>query len=514
MLPSQAFVQACAHFALDDATLAPELTPEPPKPQPAKRPDRTADHRFMVPALFVIAFGSAVAQLIVLGALPTFAGELNVSGTQVTWLLTAFMLVNGVTTPIVGRLGDIYGYRIVLTVTMLVFVAGTAICVAANLAGSYPGSLVGRSLQGISGGVFPLIMGTVRMNVPAERALPLIGVIATMTGIGGAMAMVFSGPLAGATNTTSLYWVTLGLAVAGLLVIPLLPDTRPAKRSRLDIPGAIVLSGSMCALLVGVTQGKDWGWESGRIVGLFVGSAVLMAAFVALELRLKEPLIDVRLMCRRSLAANNSATVVIAAALFGVMTLMSEYVQAPESGNYGFGLSLSQSGVVMVPIAVMMVIGSRKTAAVNRKIGGRATFQLGAALLFVSSGYLVVEHHRLIDFFVSGAIAGVAYGLCFASIGTLVAAAVEKQYTGVATGVNSVLRTLGGAIGAQIVAAILISHTADGERLPEVSGFDVSFQLCTLFAAGAFAMTLLIPRDRAVTVPSVPAVATARPAAG
>lgn len=498
MLPSQAFVHACAQ-------LAPAA--------PGARVEKAAPHRFMVPALFVIAFGSAVAQLIVLGALPTFAGELDVSGTQVTWLLTAFMLVNGVTTPIVGRLGDIYGYRIVLTVTMGIFVLGTAVCVAANLGGSYPGSLLGRSLQGISGGVFPLIMGTVRLNVPTERALPLIGVIATMTGIGGAMAMVFSGPLAGELGTTSLYWATLVLALAGLLVIPLLPDTRPAKRSRLDIPGAIVLSASMCALLVAVTQGKEWGWESGRVVGLFAGSAVFLAAFVALELRLKEPLIDVRLMCRRSLAANNAATVVIGAALFGVMTLMTQYVQAPEAGNYGFGLSLSQSGLVMAPLAVMMVVSSRKTAAVNRLLGARSTFQLGAALLSLSSGYLVVAHHRLADFFLSSAIAGVAYGFCFASIGTLVAAAVEKQFTGVATGVNSVLRTLGGAIGAEIVAAILIAHRPDGAPLPEVSGYDVSFQLCTLLAAGAFAMTLLIPRDlprnRPATAPAVAPAATA-----
>jgi MFS family permease len=467
----------------------------------------------MVPALFVIAFASAVAQLIVLGALPTFAAELDVSGAQVTWLLTAFMLVNGVTTPIVGRLGDMYGYRLVLTVTMLIFVVGTAICVAANLAGSYPGSLLGRSLQGISGGVFPLIMGTVRATVPTERALPMIGVIATMTGIGGAMAMVFSGPLAGLAGTTSLYWLTLALAGAGLLGIPLIPDTRPSKRGRLDIPGALLLSGSMCALLIAVTQGKTWGWDSDRIIGLFVGSAVLMMLFVLLELRVTQPLIDVRLMSRRSLSANNSATVVIAAALFGVMTLQSQYVQAPSAGNYGFGLSLSESGIVMAPIAIMMVAGSRKTAAVNRRIGGRATFQLGALLLLISAGYMVVEHHRLIDFFIAGAIAGVAYGLCFASIGTLVAAAVEKEYTGVATGVNSVLRTLGGAIGAQIVAAILIAHTAAGERLPDSSGYDVAFGVCALFAAGAFAATLLIPRDRVMAAPAARPLGAARPAA-
>src|SRR3954465_11227410 len=114
MLPSQAFVSACAQLP------SPTAEPEPPAPAPG-------EHRFMVPSLFVIAFGSAVAQLIVLGALPTFATELDVSGTQVTWLLSAFMLVNGVTTPIVGRLGDIYGYRLVLTVTMVIFVVGTGV---------------------------------------------------------------------------------------------------------------------------------------------------------------------------------------------------------------------------------------------------------------------------------------------------------------------------------------------------------------------------------------------------
>lgn len=159
----------------------------------------------------------------------------------------------------------------------------------------------------------------------------------------------------------------------------------------------------------------------------------------------------------------------------------------------------------MAPIAIMMVIGSRVSARVARRIGAASVFRLGALMVLISCIYMVLAHHRLIDFFIAGAIAGTAYGLAFASIGTLVAANVERSQTGVATGVNAVVRTIGGAIGAQVAAAVLIAHTPTGDRLPEASGYSVAFLLLAIIGAFSFAATLLIPRDRK-SAPPVPAI--------
>lgn len=509
MLPSFEFADSCAFFVNRSPRNGEGDLDGPPEAPREPRASAAGDApRGMVLVLFAITFAAAMAQLIVLGALPTFAAELDVSGTAVAWLLTAFMVANAVTTPIFGRLGDMFGYRRVLTGVLLLFVVGTLICVVADMSGSYLGLLVGRALQGTSGGVFPLVIGMVRAVLPGERALPLIGILSAMAGIGGAIAMVASGPIAGVSGTTALFWLTLVLALVALAGVPLLPDTRPSRSGRLDVIGALLLSVALCCLLVGVSEGKTWGWLSAGVLGLFGGSVVAFAVFAMRELDLSEPLIDLRLMCRRSLAATNVATVIIAAAMFGVMTLQPQYVQAPDSAPYGFGLSLSESGIVMAPIAIMMVIGSRVSARVARRIGARSVFRIGAGLVLLSCLYMVLAHHRLIDFFIAGAIAGTAYGLGFASIGTLVAANVERAQTGVATGVNAVLRTIGGAIGAQIAAAVLLAHTPAGERLPAAGGYSAAFGLLAIIAVGAFAATLLIPRDRAAGA-AVPAARSA-----
>lgn len=165
MLPSFEFADSCAFVA--NRAQRREDSPRAPHTSAACEAPRG-----MVLVLFAITFAAAMAQLIVLGALPTFAAELDVSGTEVAWLLTAFMVANAVTTPIIGRLGDMFGYRRVLTVVLLLFVVGTVICVVADLSGSYFGLVAGRVLQGTSGGVFPIVIGMVRAALPAERAPP------------------------------------------------------------------------------------------------------------------------------------------------------------------------------------------------------------------------------------------------------------------------------------------------------------------------------------------------------
>jgi EmrB/QacA subfamily drug resistance transporter len=474
-----------------------------------------AVRRGLVPAIFAAALAAALAQTIVLGALPVFRRDLGVSQTEVAWVLTAFMLASGVTTPIFGRLGDMLGYRRVLVGCLLIFAAGTVVAALGAQAGDYRVLLAGRVVQGLSGGVFPLAFGIVRSAVPASRIPAVIGVLSAMIGIGGAIGMVAAGPIVDHLGTAWLFWATLGLVLVALAGTPLLPATRPTRHGGLDVVGAVLLSGALVALLLGISRGKAWGWGSPPVAGLFAASAVVSAVFVAVELRREHPLVDLRMMRRRSLAATNLATVVVGAAMFGAITLVPQYVQTPSSAGYGFDATTTGAGLVMIPVAVMMLIASPLSSRLAARAGPRVPFQTGAALAVGAYVLLCLAHGRLVDFYLAGVVVGTAYGLAFASIGNLVAEAVERHQTGVATGVNTILRTIGGAVGAQIGAAVLAGSGTAAHPLPTEAGYTTAFAIFALVALAALAATWLVPRRRAdaVVVPlraEIAAVATGR----
>src|SRR3569833_3684344 len=271
--------------------------------------------RDLVPALLQAAFAASLAQTIVIAALPTLSAETNTSPTAVTWTLPAFMLVCLVATPIAGRLGDMYGYRRIMIGCLVCFTAGTRVCA---LGVHSLGVLVaGRALQGIAGGVFPLAFGIVRTSLPPGRVPGIVAVLSAMFGVGGSAGMVAAGPVIDGPGAAWLFWGTLAPAAAALASAFVLPASSPANAGRVDLPGAALLSGALVALLLAVSQGRAWRWDSAAIVGLFAGAALLAVAFVLVELRTAHPLVDVRLMRRRAPAAANLPTLLVGSALFG-----------------------------------------------------------------------------------------------------------------------------------------------------------------------------------------------------
>ncbi len=417
----------------------------------------------VVGALLPATLTASLAQTIVIAVLPVLGPELDASATAVTWVLTAFMLSSAVATPVAGRLGDLLGHRRVLLACLGCFAFGTLVCA---LAGTLGWMVLGRALQGVAGGAFPLAFGIVRTSVPPGRVPGVIALLSTMFGIGGSAGMVVAGPVADAAGTRWLFWGTLALAAGALAACAALP---PARRTT---PGGRVD-------LAGAAPPRAPG---GRVD---VARASLLFGVLA----------DLRFMGRRALVTTNLATLVAGAAMFGVITLIPRFVQTPPAAGYGFGAPAAQAGLVMLPMALAMLVATPLAPRLGRRFGSRLPLQAGAACAAVSFLLLAAVHERLWHFHAAGLLVGIGYGLAFASIGNLVVEAVEPDRTGVATGVNTIVRTVGGAVGAQLAAALL-----GAGPVPAESGYTTAFAAFAALAVAAIAVASAIPRRSSVEV--------------
>ena len=461
--------------------------------------------RLVPPILLLAALTVAGCQTIVLIALPVLSRQLGVSAVTATWLLTGFMLASAVAAPIAGRLGDQHGHRRVLLVSLSTLVAGSLLAAVSDQAGWFPGLLTGRILQGLSGGAFPAAFGLARRFAPPERLGGLIAALSAAFGIGGALGLVIAGPIVTSLGTSWLFWLGAGLGAVALGGAALLPTDRPHLASpgrRPDLVGAVLLSATVVALLLGISQGRNWGWTSPASVTTFITCLACAAALIAVLRRTPTPILDLALLRQPTLLGANIATVVISVGMFAAVTLVPQYAQTPVHTGYGFGYSAARTGLLLLPTALLMVLSTPLAARLGRGTSGRVTFQLGAALAVVGLCGLGLAHDRAWQIYLDNAILGAAYGLAFASLGTVVVNAVTPDQTGAATGLNTILRTIGGALGAQLAAVIVTSSTP-----PTENGYTTAFLTSAAVAALAFLIAFTIPATRRWIRP-----ATSRPA--
>ncbi len=260
---------------------------------------------------------------------------------------------------------------------------------------------------------------------------------------------------------------------------------------RVDLVGAVLLSAGLVALLLAISEGRGWGWTSAPVLGLFTAGVVLLVAFTAFESRTRQPLIDVALLRRRVILTSNLAALIIGFGMYGAFTLVPLLAQTPPRAGYGFGASVTQAGLFMLPMAVTMLVASP----VAGRIGARTGFTFPLVLACVLgalgfAGYAAGHDHEWV-LYGSAAVLGVGVGFAFASLANLVVDAVDAAQTGEATGINTIMRTIGGTLGAQIAATVVISTQAPGAPFPAESGFTLTFVMSAaamvLAAAAALA---------------------------
>jgi EmrB/QacA subfamily drug resistance transporter len=465
-----------------------------PLEEARQHPDRT---------LLILAIGAlayALAQTMVIPAIPAIQDDTGASTASGTWLLTAFLLASCVATPLFGRLGDMFGKERLLLISLIIFGAGSLVCAL----GSHSIALLigGRVVQGAGGAIFPLAFGVIRDEFPAERVASAIGLISTTFGIGGGAGLVLAGIFIDDFSVAWMFWFSFGVtAIAAWATWRYVPESPVRVEAKVDTGGAALLSIALASILLGVSEGNAWGWASAGVLGLFAGGAVVTAAFIAYELRAPEPLVDMRMMAARAVWSPNLAAFAVGFAMFGSYILIPELVQAPKDTGYGFGLSVTASGVVMLPSAFVMLFSGPLSGRMSGRFGSRLPLAAGAVFATVAFAMLAWAHGHVWIVALAGVPLGIGIGLAFAAMANLVVAAVRQDQTGVATAINTIARSAGGAVGGQLAAALLAAHLLRGGD-PAESGYTNAFAMSVVAGVIALAACALVPRPRTARGPA------------
>ena len=434
--------------------------------------------------------GFTLLQSLVIPVLPTIQAGLHTSQSSVTWVLTAYLVSASIFTPIIGRLGDMWGKERMLVVALIALAAGS---VLAALAGSIGIMIVARVIQGIGGGVLPLSFGIIRDEFPQEKVAGAVGVIAALAAAGAGLGIVLAGPIVQALDYHWLFWIpaiTIGLAAVGAKVV--VPESPVRAAGRMSWAGAALLSGWLVALLVPISEAPSWGWGSARVVGMLVLAAALAVAWVAVESRSSHPLIDMRMMRIPVVWVTNLVALLFGVAMYATFAFLPEFLQTPASAGYGFGLSITGSGLILLPSSVAMFAVGVASGRLTLRFGAKMVLVAGTVISVVPFVLLTFAHRSQWEILVAMVLQGVGFGMAFAAMSNLVVQGVPPEQTGVASGMNANIRTIGGSIGAAVVSSIVTS-TARVGGLPRESGYTHSFGLLTIAAIAAAAAAMLVP---------------------
>ena len=471
-------------------------------------PRSTPLRTFAALGLSVASFSTL--QSLIVPVLPAIQTDLRTSTAGVTWAMTAWLISAAVATPLLGRVGDLVGRRRTFLLAIAAVALGSLVAAAAPTLGVL---ILARVVQGLGGAMFPLAFGLLREAFPAHRVPSAIGGMSAILAIGSGLGTVLAGPLDGVLGWRGLFLVPLALTVAGgVLTALLVPESAERARGGINIPAAVLLSGWLVALLLPLSEGGAWGWGSPLVIGLFVLAAALIAAWVVVELRSRTPLVDMRIMRSPAIWPMNAAAVLIGAAMFSTFSFFPRFVQTPSSTGWGLGATVAGSGLLMVPMLVTMGVAGFLSGPLGRRIGFRTQVTGASVVIALSTIALGILHATAWQVMLEAAVFGLGLGIVYAAITSVVVQAVEPTQTGVASGMNANLRTIGSSIGVTIMTTI-VTGTAGADGLPSEAGYTTAFLTVAAIGAGAVAVSLAAtllgrravrPVERVETTPESP----------
>jgi EmrB/QacA subfamily drug resistance transporter len=443
--------------------------------------------------LSLASLAYSLLQSLVSPALPTIQHAVGASQSGVAWLLTGYLLSAAVATPILGRLGDLHGKRRILMVALLGLAVGSLV---AALATSLPLLIFGRVIQGLGGGVFPLAFGIVRDEFPAERVAGSIGLVSALLGLGGGLGVVLAGVIVETLNYHWLFWIPLAMVLVALALTALLiPESPRRAPGSINWLGAALMSLGLVAVLLAVSQTSSWGWGSPKTLGVLAIGVMILAAWVMAELRSENPLVDMRMMANKGVWTTNLVAVALGIGMLSAFVLIPQFAEMSTEAGFGFGSSVTAAGLFLLPMSLVMLVVGAFAGRVEARFGSKAAVLGGTVFTMAGFVVLLAAHDSKAPIFIASGLLGVGIGLAFAAMANLIVQAVRPDQTGVATGMNTVARSIGAALGGQL-AATFISESVGDSGFPAVSGFDSGFLMGIVACGAALVVGAFIPGRR------------------
>ena len=438
------------------------------------------------------ALAFSLAQTMLIPALGELTHQLGTDAAGIAWVLTGYLLAAAVATPIAGRLGDMFGKRRLLVLSLVVFGLGSGV---AALGSSLGVVVAGRVLQGFGGGIFPLCFGIIRDEFPRERVASSIGLISAIFGIGGGAGLVGGGLIADHLSYHWIFW--LGLISAALAAVATqvwVPESPERTPGRIDLRGAALLAVGLVLPLIAISRANDWGWGAPRTIVLIAAGLAVLALWVVVERRTEQPLAHIPTLLEPPVLLTNIATLLVGFGMFGSFLLIPQLAELPESTGFGFGLGATGAGLLMLPGALVMLVTGPISGALGTRYGSKLPLALGAGATSVGLTMLGLVHDTQFAVICGSFVMSTGIGLAFAAMANLIVEAVPPQQTGEATGINTLTRSVGASLGSQVSAAIIAGTVLSATGFPTEGGFTAAFLVSAAVAAVAAGIAVVIPR--------------------
>ncbi|GAA1604331.1 hypothetical protein GCM10009789_67890 [Kribbella sancticallisti] len=399
-------------------------------------------------------FLAALDQSIVGTALPQIVSEFN-SLDKLSWVVTAYLLTSTASTPLWGKISDLYGRRPLFIAAILTFLAGSVLsALAQNIE-----ELIGfRAVQGLgAGGLMSLAFATIGDVIPPRERGKYMGYFGAVFGLSSVAGPLLGGVLTDGPGWRWIFWINLPIGLVALGIVAAVLKLPHVKRShKIDYVGAAVVTAAVTSLLLAVSwSGPTYGWGAGTTIALLVGAVALAVAFVFVELKVAEPIIPMDLFKGRIFSGYAGYTFLLGFAMFGALIFLPLYLQAVKD------LSPTRSGLALLPMIIGIFSASIPSGQLMSKTGRYKIYPIisavlvGGAMVMLSTLSMTTPYWQLaIYMFVMGA----GLGLSMQITVTAAQNSVPRQHMGTATSTMTFFRSMGGAIGTAVYGAVLTSR--------------------------------------------------------
>ena len=386
-------------------------------------------------------------------ALPSIASEFGVSSAIVSWVLSIYLLTGTVMNPIAGKLGDLYGKKRVLEIVIWIYALGVTLT---GFSPNFTALLIFRAIQGLGLAMFPLAFSLIREEFPPNLVPKAQGLVSAMFGVGSAIALPLGGYIAQNFGWQYTYHTVIPVVITlAILIHFYIRESRVRLQTTIDYLGVVLLGSALGLFIFGLTEAPTYGWTSAVTLGSITVSITLFAFFFLEERKAKSPLMPLYLMKRRNVFIANVAAIVAGFALFMAYQTLTYLLEEPRP--VGFGLDILSTGLWLIPLALIQMIGSIVAGRVISVKGPRPVLIFGSAMLIPSYLILslIIGNSGLPIIIGFASLANLAAALLNVSLINILVFSVERQYMGIATSLNTVFRLLGGTMGPAVTGAIM-----------------------------------------------------------
>ncbi|MFG2965577.1 MFS transporter [Streptomyces sp. NPDC048288] len=482
------------------------MSEAPVRPAGSAGPARPAGpHPNAVVAVLALAgITVSLMQTLVIPIVPELPKYLDASASNAAWAVTATLLAAAVATPVAGRLGDMFGKRLMLLVSLVLLVCGS---VVAALSDTLVPMIVGRALQGLAAAVVPLGISIMRDELPPERLAGSTALMSASLGVGGALGLPSAAFIADHFDWHVLFWTSAALGVVAFaLVMLLVPESKVRSGGRFDAVGAVGLAVGLVSLLLAVSKGADWGWASGTTLGLFAVAVVVLVAWGFFELRTPQPLVDLRTTVRRQVLFTNLASIAFGFSMFAMSLVLPQLLQLPTQTGYGLGRSMLTVGLVMAPQGLVMMAFAPVSAAITKARGPKITLMIGAVIVAAGYGLNIVLMSEVWHLILVSCVIGAGVGFAYGAMPALIMGAVPASETAAANSLNTLMRSIGTSVASAVAGVILAQMTISlgTATLPSENAFKVVMAIGAGAAVLAFVLASFLPGRRPAAAEPVP----------